>query len=157
MITLQALLPFASILECDESCGKFYFSNVNGLSGYVSLLTNDTLAVMFWNWQRFWRHTSMFCSQESVPNNERHDPPNNVLARFVMETKKFKINKFRMRYSAVWESHEIKILNAPLKTKERAFAEFPGGRNISSSIFLVSLWFHVFFFLVVAESRFSSW
>ena len=33
-------------LKCDEFCAKFYFSNVNGLSGYVSLLTNETLAVM---------------------------------------------------------------------------------------------------------------
>ena len=32
-------------MKRDEFCTKFYFSNVNGLSGYVSLLTNKTLAV----------------------------------------------------------------------------------------------------------------
>ena len=35
-------------LKHEGFCAKFYFSNVNGLSGYsvVSLLTNETLAVM---------------------------------------------------------------------------------------------------------------
>ena len=47
-------------LKRDKFCAKFYLSNVNG---YVSLLTNETLAVMSWNWQRLWRHTSMFCSR----------------------------------------------------------------------------------------------
>ena len=34
-------------MKCDEFCAKFYFSNVNGLCSRVSLLTNETLAVMF--------------------------------------------------------------------------------------------------------------
>ena len=34
-------------LKRDEFCLKFYFSNVSGLSGRVSLLTSETLAVMF--------------------------------------------------------------------------------------------------------------
>ena len=33
-------------LKCDEFSAKFYFSNVNSLFGYVSLLTNETLVVM---------------------------------------------------------------------------------------------------------------
>ena len=33
-------------LKREEFYAKFYFSNVNGLSGYVSLLTNETLAAM---------------------------------------------------------------------------------------------------------------
>ena len=33
-------------LKCEEFCAKFYFSNVDGLSGYVSLLTNEILVVM---------------------------------------------------------------------------------------------------------------
>ena len=32
-------------LKRDKFCWKFYFSNVNGLSHYVSLLTNETVAV----------------------------------------------------------------------------------------------------------------
>ena len=37
---------FRPSLNREEFCRKFYFSNVNGLSGRVSLLTNKTLAVM---------------------------------------------------------------------------------------------------------------
>ena len=33
-------------LKRDKFCAKFHFSNVNALSGYVSLLTNETLEVM---------------------------------------------------------------------------------------------------------------
>ena len=33
-------------LKRDKFCVKFYLSNIKGLFGYVSLLTNETLAVM---------------------------------------------------------------------------------------------------------------
>ena len=44
-------------------CAKIYFPNVNGSFGRVSLLSNETLAVMLWNWPRLWRHTSKFYSR----------------------------------------------------------------------------------------------
>ena len=49
-------------LKRDEFCALLYFSNVDVFVWwYVSLLTNETFAVLSRNRQRLWRQTSMFC------------------------------------------------------------------------------------------------
>ena len=102
-------------LKRDKFCAKSYFPNVNVLSGNVSLLTNETLAVMLTRFLTAYQHVFFMCSQsfqvfcESV--RVLHDCPNNASAHFAMETKKIKVNKFGI--ITVQESLEIKILNAP--------------------------------------------
>ena len=54
---------FRSTLKRDDFFAYVYFSNLTVLSGYVSRLTNETLAVMFRNCQGSWRHSNMFCSR----------------------------------------------------------------------------------------------
>lgn len=49
-------------LKRDKFSTKFYCSNINDLSGYASPVTSGTLTVIWWNWQRFWRHTNILCS-----------------------------------------------------------------------------------------------
>ena len=51
---------FRSTLKRDDFFAHVYFSNFTVLSGYVSLLTNEMLAVMSRNRQGSWRYSNMF-------------------------------------------------------------------------------------------------